>query len=79
MGCIRDAIPPPRTLETIRTGGDDRIDWTNAVIAAIPLLTLDGETESVNATLPKRLLAPIDAVSTNRSKFLAEASRKILG
>lgn len=66
-----DVIPSPRTLEAIRAAGDDWIDWTNAVIAAIPLLPPDDETERVNVTLPKRLLAQIDAVATNRSKFLA--------
>ncbi len=71
-------IPPPRTLEAIRAADEDWIDWEGAVVALVPLLPPPEIYERVNVTLPKRLLAEIDAVSRNRSRFLAQAATETL-
>jgi len=72
------AIPPPRTLEAIRAAGEDWIEWEGAVVALVPLLPPPEVYERVNVTLPKRLLSEIDAVSRNRSRFLAQAASDAL-
>jgi predicted RNase H-like HicB family nuclease len=71
-------IPPPRTLEAIRASGEDWIEWEGAVVALVPLLPPPEVYERVNVTLPKRLLSEIDAVSRNRSRFLAQAASDAL-
>jgi len=72
------AIPRPRTLEAIRAAAEDWIEWEGAVVALVPLLPPPEIYERVNVTLPKRLLAEIDAVSRNRSRFLAQAASETL-
>ena len=73
-----DPVPSPRTLEEIRAAGEDWIDWTGAVVAAIPLLPPPARSVRVNITMDERLLAEIDAVTGNRSAFLSEAARRLI-
>ena len=73
-----DPVPPPRTLEEIRAAGEDWIDWANAVAYAIPLLPPQARSVRVNITIDERLLAEIDAVTGNRSAFLADAARRLI-
>jgi predicted RNase H-like HicB family nuclease len=71
-------IPKPRALEAIRAAHEDWIDWQDAVIATVPLLPAPGKTARVQITMDERLLSRIDAVSSNRSAFLAEAAMQRL-
>lgn len=71
-------IPEPRTLEVIRAAGEDWIEWQDALVALVPLLPPPEIYQRVNVTLPRRLLAEIDAVSRNRSGFLAQAAAEAL-
>ncbi len=74
-----EAIPFPRTLEEIKAADEDWINWTDAVVVTlIPLLPPAGRAIRINVTLDERLLAQIDAVSKNRSGFLADAARRAL-
>jgi predicted RNase H-like HicB family nuclease len=73
-----DAISPPRALEEIKAAEEDWIDWADAVVTLIPLLPPAGRSIRINVTLDERLLAEIDAVSRNRSGFLADAARRVL-
>ena len=78
MRADHEPIPRARTLQEIQNANEDWIDWTGAVIATIPLLPLAGRSVRVNITLDERLLAQIDALTSNRSGFLAEAARRVL-
>ncbi|HUY68433.1 MAG TPA: type II toxin-antitoxin system HicB family antitoxin [Alphaproteobacteria bacterium] len=75
----RERIPKPRTLETIKAAREDWIEWKGAVVALVPLLPAPGKTARVQITMDERLLSRIDAVSTNRSAFLAKAALRALG
>ena len=55
------AIPPPSTLETLRTN-PAHAGWTFAIITIDPAL-LDDTTERVNITLPRRVLRRLDALA----------------
>jgi predicted RNase H-like HicB family nuclease len=74
----RQKVPKPRSLEEIRRGRDDWIDWEDAVVATVPLLPAGGHSLRVQITMDERLLSKIDAVTKNRSAFLAEAARRLL-
>jgi predicted RNase H-like HicB family nuclease len=74
----RQRIPRPRTVEAIRAAHENWIDWKDAIIAAVPLLPAPGKTTRVQITLDQRLLSRIDAVTANRSAFLAEAAMRTL-
>jgi predicted RNase H-like HicB family nuclease len=71
-------IPKPRTLDAIRAAREGWIEWKDAVIASVPLLPTAGKTERVQITMDRRLLSRIDAVTANRSAFLAEAAARTL-
>ncbi|MBN9525436.1 MAG: type II toxin-antitoxin system HicB family antitoxin [Alphaproteobacteria bacterium] len=71
-------VPAPRDLAEIRAAGDDWIVWEGAVAVLVPLLPPEGRAVRVNVTLDAQLLARIDAVSRNRSGFLAEAAERLL-
>lgn len=73
-----DAIPPPRSMEEIKAAGSDWIDLAGATVVAVPLLPPQGRSVRVNITIDERLLMEIDAVTGNRSAFLAEAARRAL-
>jgi predicted RNase H-like HicB family nuclease len=61
LAADRSAIPPPATVEPLGSG-----QWV-----LLPAL-LPSPSVRVNITLPADLLARIDAVSPNRSAFLAK-------
>lgn len=77
-----DLIPEPSTLEQVREqakGGDS--GWINldeGVVVMVPLKPLADLSRRVNITMPASLLEQIDAVTSNRSGFLAEAARQML-
>ncbi len=73
-----EKVPRPRSLEQIRRAGDDWIQWADAVVATVPLLPAGGRSLRVQITMDERLLSRIDAVTKNRSAFLAEAARRLL-
>lgn len=74
-----DDIPRPRALDQIKAAGEDWIEWEGAIAVGIPLLPAAGRAVRINVTMDERLLAQIDAISSNRSAFLADAARRILG
>lgn len=69
-----DPIPSPSDLDTIMS------DEHNADAVAFLVSVPDAETRSkrVQVTLPEDLLARIDAMTDNRSAFLARAARREL-
>lgn len=73
-----EPVPEPRSLEQIKAAGEDWIDWDGAVAALVPLLPPPGRAVRINVTMDERLLAQIDAVTDNRSAFLADAARRLL-
>ena len=81
--CMRDAhlkIPEPRSLDTIKKTWEDWQDWKNseyttALIALIP----SHETRKYTISMDSSLMARIDAVTKNRSAFLARAAEEYLG
>lgn len=74
-----EPIPTPRSLEDIRAAGEDWYDMTGAIVAVVPLLPPPARAVRVNITIDERLLAEIDSVAKNRSAFLADAAREVLG
>jgi len=72
-------VPRPRTLEQIRQAREDWIEWEGAIVATVPLLPPGGRSLRVQITMDERLLSKIDAVTRNRSAFLSEAARRLLG
>ncbi|MGC3872224.1 type II toxin-antitoxin system HicB family antitoxin [Halomonas sp. GXIMD04776] len=73
-----EPVLAPRSLEQIKAADDDWIEWDDALVILVPLLPPPEISERVNVTLPKRLLVQIDAVSRNRSGFLAQAAAEAL-
>lgn len=72
-----EIAPEPSDLSVIQESGN----YANAVAFAaveIDLNKVSTETERVNITLPKWLIASIDASEPNRSRFLAESAVKAL-
>jgi predicted RNase H-like HicB family nuclease len=72
------SLPKPRSVEILRATKLDWIDWQDAIVATVPLLGAPGRTQRVQITIDERLLARIDAVTKNRSAFLADAARREL-
>ena len=81
--CMRDAkldIPEPAALEQIKRNWPDWKDWkkseyTTALIALVP----SHETRKYTISMDSSLMARIDAVTKNRSAFLARAAEEFLG
>jgi len=81
--CMKDAmlnIPEPNSLEQIKQKWPDWNDWKNseystALIALIPC----HETRKYTISMDSSLMARIDAVTKNRSAFLAKAAEELLG
>ena len=81
--CMKDAklkIPKPSSLEQIKHNWADWKDWKNseyttALIALIP----SHETRKYTISMDSSLMARIDAVTKNRSAFLARAAEEFLG
>ncbi len=71
-------IPKPRTLEAIREAKQDWVEMEDAIVATVPLLPPQGRALRVRVTMDERLLARIDAVTKNRSAFLARAALRVL-
>ena len=81
VDCMREdgqKVRKPRTLEQIQADGEDWIEWEGAIIAMVPLLPPEGRSLRVQITIDGRLLSRIDAVSRNRSAFLADAAKRLL-
>jgi len=75
-------IPAPRTLDQIKNTWEDWKEWEDNydfVVGYVTLLPLKTSAKRVNIMLDETLLAQIDRVTKNRSSFLAEAARRMLG
>ena len=81
--CMKDTgldIPEPRSMDDIKKTWEDWRDWkdgeyTVALIALIP----GHETKKYTISMDSSLMARIDAVTKNRSAFLAKAAEEFLG
>jgi len=74
-------IPSPRTLERIKTEWEDWSEWEkNYEFLVVPIAVLPANEKSIriNVMLPEGTLRRIDAVSKNRSAFLANAAERLL-
>jgi len=74
-------IPEPRTLEQIKREWEDWAEWeSNYKFLVVPIALLPSSEKSVrvNVMLPEGILQRIDAVSKNRSAFLANAAARLL-
>lgn len=69
-----EPIPPPSTLDTIMADPRNR----DAVAFLVPIPDKPARAIRINVTLPEDLVRDIDRVTTNRSRFLAEAARRAL-
>jgi len=75
-------IPAPRTLDQIKRSWEDWKEWEknyDFVVGYVMLLPLKTSAKRVNIMLDETLLTQIDKVTKNRSSFLAEAARRMLG
>lgn len=67
-------IPQPSSIEMLRAAHPDLADWVWAVVSVDPA-RLDDTIERVNITLPRRVLARLDAaahaVGETRSGYIA--------
>jgi len=83
IDCMQEAslkIPEPSSLEKIKKNWKDWADWKNSeyittLIAHVP----SHETRKYTISMDSSLMARIDAVTKNRSAFLARAAETILG
>ncbi len=77
-----DSVPAPRSLRRIRAAGEDWVDWTDAVVAVVPLIEPSGAVKPTNATFDSALLEAIDLYAERRgetrSAVLAEAARLLM-
>ena len=76
------SISRPRTLERIKDEWEDWAEWEkNYKFLVVPIAVLPSVEKSVrvNVMLPEGTLRLIDAVSKNRSAFLASAAERLLG
>jgi predicted RNase H-like HicB family nuclease len=81
--CMKDAhlqIPEPSDLDGIKRNWEDWENWkdseyTTALIALVPY----HETRKYTISMDASLMARIDAVTKNRSAFLAKAAEEFLG
>jgi predicted RNase H-like HicB family nuclease len=74
-------VPEPRTLEQIKAEWEDWAEWEkNYKLLVVPIAVLPATEKSVrvNVMLPEGTLHRIDAVSKNRSAFLASAAERLL-
>jgi len=83
VACMKDTgleIPEPSNLEAIKHNWPDWKDWKNgeyttALIALVP----SHETRRYTISMDSSLMARIDAVTKNRSAFLARTAEEFLG
>ena len=76
-----DPIPKPRSLEQIKAAWKDWKEWEtdgDFLIVPIALLPAPQKSVRVDAMLPERLVARIDASYKNRSAFLTSAAERML-
>lgn len=77
-----DPVPPPRSLDQIRSDDSLAEDREDAVLVAIPLVRDLGSTTRINVSLDLGLLEAIDSEARQRgqtrSAFLASAARREL-
>ena len=74
-------IPEPRTLEKIKAKWKDWKDWEKNypfLVVPIAVYPISEKSVRVNVMLPEGTLHRIDAVSKNRSAFLASAAERML-
>jgi predicted RNase H-like HicB family nuclease len=74
-------VPEGRTLEQIKAEWEDWVEWEkNYKFLVVPIVALPASEKSVrvNVMLPEGTLYRIDAVSKNRSAFLADAAERLL-
>jgi len=74
-------IPEPRSLEKIKLEWEDWKEWEknySFLIVPITAYPVNEKSVRVNVMLPERTLHRIDAVSKNRSAFLASAAERML-
>lgn len=73
-------IPTPKPM-AIHMADPEYAGWTWGVVE-VDVTRYEGKAEKINITLPRRLLAKIDAYTqshhTNRSRFLADAARSAM-
>jgi len=74
-------IPEPRSLERIKSKWDEWKEWESKYsFLVVPIAVFPASEKSirVNVMLPEGTLRRIDAVSKNRSAFLANAAQYFL-
>ena len=74
-------VPEPRTLERIKAEWDDWKKWKknySFLVVPVAVYPTSGKSVRVNIMLPECTLRRIDAVSKNRSAFLASAAEHVL-
>jgi len=74
-------IPEPRALERIQAEWEDWKKWEKKypfLVVPISLFPVGEKSVRVNVMLPEGTLRRIDAVSKNRSAFLANAAQRFL-
>ena len=81
--CMKDAklkVPEPSSLEQVKRSWSDwkkwkNSDYTTVLIALVP----SHETRKYTISMDSSLMARIDAVTKNRSAFIARAAEEFLG
>jgi predicted RNase H-like HicB family nuclease len=74
-------VPEPRSLEKIKSEWEDWPEWESDggfLIVPVTLLPSPQKSIRIDAMLPERLVARIDAAAKNRSAFLASAAEYML-
>ena len=74
-------IPEPRSLEKIKIEWEDWDEWEKEypfLVVPIAVFPVTEKSVRVNVMLPEGTLRRIDAVSKNRSAFLASAAEQLL-
>ena len=69
-----EALPDPTDLDAIMADPENH----DGIGFLVDLQSRPGRAMRLNVTLPEDLVRSIDAVTTNRSRFLADAARQLL-
>ncbi len=69
-----EAIPSPSSMEEVMSDPENR----DGVAVLVPAPELSDRAMRLSVTLPESLVRRIDAVTRNRSRFLAEAAEQKL-
>jgi predicted RNase H-like HicB family nuclease len=73
-------VPEPRSLEQIKAKWEDWPEWEKNykfLVVPVAVLPVSEKSVRVNVMLPEATLYRIDAVSKNRSAFLAYAAERM--